>query len=135
MPRATMIGQRFSDHAAFLEIGFIDLPTAQWEDRAPADPSNLHRPFGWTPPRLELRWMWTISSEIIAAQTMILRDDELADYLDVIEVICDLHITHHALPDDDRLRLIESTVFNLGPGSLTLMGRVQMAVLDAPTRS
>ena len=97
-------------------------------------------------PQAQFGWSWPISHcdppicvpycpEIIDEQTKDLTDEDLSQYLDIIEFVCDSHISHWLVEPDaeERQRRVEEELLEMFPATLDLWSRVQLAVLDAAT--
>jgi len=135
MDRAEQLRQHFLDHyrPEDFHTTVVTVPEADWDATAPADPTNLHRPFGWVPPfEVEIgKAIFMFSPELIARQTAALTDVEFQQLIDVIQFMADGHLIHSFLDDPtERTRLVEQQLHTTAPGSFQLLSRVQMLILD-----
>lgn len=88
-------------------------------------------PFGWEPPFMhEGLFIFRHCPDLIATHTATLFIDDVDDYLMAIVSVAFLHVIHHDVPDEERTRVVESTLYDTAPGSVALLSRVEAAVLD-----
>lgn len=133
--RIGFIRERLETHFGHPDMlhDVIVLPDAEWDEKAPADPTNLHRPFGWVPPfevRVGKGEFW-FCPERIARQTTGLTDKELSAYIDIIQFGGDAHVCHYHVDDPwKRMQIVEARLYDKAPGSFDLLNRVQLAVID-----
>jgi hypothetical protein len=137
--RTTLVHDRLV-HCLADEIGAIAQPLTlfEWMTTDLADPSNLHRPYGWVPP-------YEIDGEpaaeaatvvapfcpaLIADQTRFLLQREFEQYLDTIEYQLCLHIVHRSLPWQEPEALVDRLLYDTAPGSMELQNRVLLRILD-----
>jgi hypothetical protein len=82
-PRLDVIREYFETHAA--RVGGLPAAVApdRWQDDVGEDALNLHKPYGWMPPR-PVEFVLTFCPEIVAEQTEFLNDDELHEYLETV---------------------------------------------------
>ena len=133
--RVEYISLRLTDHfgnPAMLHTPVI-LPDNAWDEQAPADATNLYRPFGWVPPfEVEVgRGEFWFCSQRIARQTTGLTDEELKAYIDIIQFVSDVHIVNYHVDDPiQRSHIADDKLLKTAPGSMDILNRVQLAVLD-----
>lgn len=130
MTRADMINDRLIEHCT--SIGVIPQPLNAdvWP---PGEDSLGYWRFGWQAPEFFLpagKFHVPFCAEIIAGQTARLSDSELDEYLRAVEFMLDKHITLSAQPDAERDEAITKLLYDLGPNTLALLNRVQLAALD-----
>lgn len=88
-------------------------------------------PSGWEPPLLhEGLFVFRHCPAIIARNTATLYVDDVDDYLRAIVSAASLHIIHHDVPDDERVRFVEGRLYDTAPGSIALLSSVELAALD-----
>jgi hypothetical protein len=98
----------------------------------------LHRMyrFGWIPPidleevEVEDNLIAIISSEMIAAVTEHLADDELDVYLNVIEMTVAAFVQHRGEPAEQIERELENLLWEQVPHAIELRSQVEMHALD-----
>lgn len=87
---------------------------------------------GWEAPvEHEGLFVFSYCPAVIAAATAELHPDERDDYLRAIAACVMLHIINHEVPDDQRVAVVESQLYDSNPGALALLSRIQFAALDA----
>ena len=87
--------------------------------------------FGWDPPLLhEGLFVLPYCPAILARVTAKLFVDETDDYLRALVSCISLHVIHHELPEPERVRTVESALYDTAPGSLALLSQIEMAALD-----
>jgi len=115
-------------------VGCIAIPlnSDRWEAEVPAEPSGVHRPYGWMPPyqRVPQLFVFRFCPTIIDSQTAHLSDDRMEEYLDAVAFVSDLHITNWERSDDERNRLVDRVLYDVAPGSFTLLTEVQMKSME-----
>jgi hypothetical protein len=88
-------------------------------------------PFGWEPPVLhEGLFIFRHCPALIASHTATLFVDDVDDYLMAIVSVAFLHVIHMDVPTEERVRVVESTLYDTAPGSVALLSKVEAAVLD-----
>lgn len=114
----------------------------EWLTKPLDDPNNLHRMYGWLPPKevppeegpefagSHVIVIAPFCPEIIAEQTLHLTAEEHAFYMDTIFVSTALHLAHRDKPLEERERIIEEYMWTEGEDSMRLMNAVQMRALD-----
>jgi len=142
--RTTLVRDRLV-HCLADEVGAVPRPMARFELAIAdlADPSNLHKPYGWVPPcevegDAEAESATVIapfSPALIAEQTRFLYAADLLLYLDTIEFSMCLHIVHRHLPWAEREAAVDARLWDVAPGSMELQNRVQMRILDSLTEA
>lgn len=128
--RTETIQKYFEGHMKRCATLAVPLSTRHWCFEAPED--RVHRPYGWLPPYQTARgtFVFRFCPEVIDAQTSHLDEDALEEYLEVLVFSADLHITQWERPIEERDRLIDRTLYDIGPGSMRLLNEVQMKALD-----
>lgn len=133
MDRITVITTHFAAHG--LEIGVTTTPldAEAWSELELSVATT--QPFGYLPPTLDDEtdeWEMRYCPTIIEAQTAELDDEDLHNYLEACDAQASLFVIHDDGQDrDDLRRKVEDALFDVAPGSLMLLTRVQMAVLDS----
>ncbi|HVV38345.1 MAG TPA: hypothetical protein VHC63_17180 [Acidimicrobiales bacterium] len=128
--RLRLVEDRFSEIAEALGLELLFIAPSDWWRAAPADPSNLHRPFGYLP-TTDLRTLHA-SPELILEQTTGLDEADFDAYLDALEVHVYKHITY--FDEDDVEGLIDRDIYAMAPGSMRLLNAVSMEILDRWSR-
>lgn len=125
MSRVQSIIAELTQHLTETGLGIDIRSIEQWQDQTP---------LGWAWPAiyrddgLEVR----ICPELIDAQTVDLSDEDLQEYLDVIEWVCDSHVLFAQTESDPAARqvLIEDELYELYPGALDRWFAMRVAALD-----
>lgn len=132
MNRADEVRRYFFTNVNFEpDFQLREIPLSEWDRTA----DSLHAPFGYLPATVvdepSAHWLVDYCPELIAAQTEDLADSDLEDYLSMLELHLNMHISHYADPDEDDLeKRIDSTMYELAPIAMNLVGRVQIEALD-----
>lgn len=88
--------------------------------------------FGWDPPRVhEGLIVFPHCPEIIGRLTAKLFVDGVDEYLRAVIACVTLHVIHHTVPDDQRVAVVESALYDFSPGTVALLSRIELAALDA----
>jgi hypothetical protein len=135
--RVDTIVARLEEMAAdFAVLDTYDDAEHWWED-APADPTNLHRPFGFVPPipdGLTTTLIWPVCPEIITEQTAHLNDRDLEGYLVTLGMHAGLHVGVDVAGGEETPYEIEAMVdrvtYEMSPVIAAMVNEVQMRVLD-----
>jgi len=134
--RTALIEQYFQDKLT--RCGGVSLPLnrKRWDSETDAKADPLHRPYGWMAPTIRPPigpFIFPFCPDVINEQTWDLSDDELDEYLETLGFCVSMHIQHHERTPEDREQLIDRTLYDIGPGSMALLSRVQMKAMDART--
>lgn len=133
------------------DIGCVAQPLSkfEWLNTPLADPSNLHRMYGWVPPFLVdgphpvpclcsacdagasvETVVGAFSPELIAEQTAFLDDRHFEAYVDTIHWSFSMHILHRHLPWDEKEALVDKAMYDVAEDSMVLQNDVQMFILE-----
>ena len=87
---------------------------------------------GWEPPEAhEGLFVFRYSPAVIAGHTADLFADDCDAYLRSIVACVHLYVIHHDVPADRRKATVENDLYEQAPGSVELLSRMEMAILDA----
>ncbi len=115
----------FTYIAGELELELFIHDAEVWFAAAPADDTNLHRPFGYTTSDMV---SIHCSPDLIVTQTRTLDDTEFQEYLDIVEYHLLKHVQY--FHDAEAEVRIDRETYDTWPGSMTVLNAVQMMVLD-----
>lgn len=89
-------------------------------------------PFGWEfPKRIPGEgFSFTFCAEIIQRATAELSQSDFDNYLMALCFLGDVHITNCDLSPEERTRVAERALYDIAPGSIQLLSRVQLHTLD-----
>ncbi len=120
----TQLHKHFVDE---LELDTTVVTTQKWKEQLlPA------RFYGWAYP-YETTEAYVIEycPELIAEQTQTLSDEELDDYLLLIEYLIDASIAQMNIPKSGRITSVETQLMEINPSAFKFLSDVEMMMIDA----